>query len=168
MYGNPIYLFTGPPEPWWDVDHQMVAAQPFFRSVVHDAVAAAGRADLIPQLCSDWEPLLDRCDTTWSETWFGGTTCHAWSSTPTRDLIVHTLGITPASPGFEEVSVAPNLGRLAWARGAAPTPHGLVAVSASRTDATIEVDTPVPAVVNLGGEAQMLRPGHHQLSWGPG
>src|SRR5581483_322583 len=31
------YLFDGPPEPWWDVDTDVVRAQPFFRYVVHDA-----------------------------------------------------------------------------------------------------------------------------------
>jgi hypothetical protein len=39
MYAGAATLITGPPEPWWDVEHQIVAAQPFFRYVVHDAIA---------------------------------------------------------------------------------------------------------------------------------
>ena len=59
MYAGFDYLVGGTPEPWWDVADQIVAAQPFFRYVVHDAVAAAGRADRIPDLCRDWSALLD-------------------------------------------------------------------------------------------------------------
>ena len=29
----------GQPEPWWDARHQVVRAQPFFRYVIHDALA---------------------------------------------------------------------------------------------------------------------------------
>ncbi len=53
-----VYLFAGPPPPWWDVESQIVRAQPFFRYVVHDALAAAGRADLIASQCLDWKDLF--------------------------------------------------------------------------------------------------------------
>ncbi|MDZ7733031.1 MAG: hypothetical protein U5R31_07835 [Acidimicrobiia bacterium] len=108
MYNEIAYLFTGPPSPWWDVENQIVAAQPFFRYVVHDALAGAGRADLVAGACRDWGDLLERCQTTLSETWFGGTHCHGWSATPTRDLIVRTLGIEPAVPGWETARIAPR------------------------------------------------------------
>jgi len=55
------YLFTGHPEPWWDTDRLVVRAQPFFRYVVHDALVAAGRGDLIVSQLRDWRWLLDRC-----------------------------------------------------------------------------------------------------------
>lgn len=147
LYANPLYLFNGPPEPWWDVDHQVVAAQPFFRYVVHDAIAEAGRPELIPALCRDWEKLLDRCDTSLSETWHGGTYAHGWCATPTRDLITQTLGITPGEPGFARGRVAPRLGDLEWARGATPTPRGLLTVSVNRE--SIEIDSPVPVDVDV-------------------
>src|SRR4029077_20001883 len=87
------YLLEGDPEPEWDVEHQVLEAQPFFRYVVHDALAQAGRADLIADACRAWAPLLVDAAKTWPETWAAGTRCHGWSSTPTRDLIVYTLGI---------------------------------------------------------------------------
>lgn len=144
-----LSLVFGHVEPWWDTAHDIVAAQPFFRYVVHDAVAAAGRADLLPELCRDWKRLLDRCPTTLSEVWYGGSHCHGWSATPTRDLIQHTLGITPGTPGFGTVRVRPNLGDLAWARGAAPTPHGLVHVEVSPDE--IRVSSPVRVEVHPHG-----------------
>jgi hypothetical protein len=139
------YMLTGYPAPEWDAEEQMVEAQPFFRYVVHDGLARAGRADLIADLCRDWKVFLDAGETSWPECWKGGTRCHGWSSTPTRDLIVHVLGITPAEPGYAAVRVAPNLGGLEWARATVPTPHGFVTVEA-RADGTVEIDSPVPVV----------------------
>ena len=140
-----IHLVTGHPEPTWDVQHEMVEAEPFFRYVLHDGLARAGRADLIADLCRDWRVFLDSGETTWPECWVGGTRCHGWSSTPTRDLIVHTLGISPAEPGYAAVRVQPALGGLEWARATVPTPHGPITVEA-RADGTLEVDSPVPVI----------------------
>jgi len=145
--GGP-YLLLGPPPPWWDVERQLVRAQPFFRYVVHDALAEAGRAERIANACRDWEALLARCETSWSETWFGGTVSHGWSSTPTRDLLVRTLGVAPAEPGFGRARVAPRLGDLAWARGAVPTPEGLLHVEVR--DGRVQVESPLPFELDLG------------------
>ena len=140
-----IHLVMGYPAPEWDAAGQMVEAQPFYRYVLHDGLARAGRAELVADLCRDWKVFLDAGETTWPECWQGGTHCHGWSSTPTRDLVVHTLGITPAEPGYAAVRVAPALGGLDWARATVPTPHGPVTVEA-RADGTVEVDSPVPVV----------------------
>jgi hypothetical protein len=159
---GPQYLIAGPGEPTWDVKNEIVAAQPFYRYVVHDALASAGRADEIPSLCRDWAELLERGETTWPELWVGGTHCHGWGSTPTRDLVVHTLGIQPAEPGFAVARVAPRLGDLAWAEGAAPTPHGLVRVRAER--GRIEIESPVPVDLDRAGSPVLrLAPGRHAL-----
>ena len=156
------YLVLGPPKPWWDVHRQLVAAQPFFRYVVHDALAAAGRADLVADQCRDWEALFARCETSWSETWYAGTVSHGWGSTPTRDLLVRTLGLEPAEPGFAVARVAPRLGALAWARGAVPTPSGLLAVSVDPEGT--EVESPVSFVFDPGGARPSRHPqGRHRL-----
>jgi hypothetical protein len=158
---GPGYLVTGPGKPDWDVERQIVAAEPFYRYVVHDAVAAAGRADLIPELCRDWAGFLERGETSWPEMWSEGTHCHGWSSTPTRDLVQHVLGITPAEPGFAVARVAPRLGDLEWVRGAAPTPYGSVRVEASRDRVTVE--SPVPVLLDLAGRApERLPAGRHE------
>ncbi len=136
------YLRSELPKPWWDVATQVVRAQPFFRYVVHDALVAAGRADLIPSQCRDWLLALERCPTSWTETWYGGTVSHGWSSTPTRDLVQRVLGVEPAEPGFGVARVEPNLGGLEWAEGAVPTPSGLLRVRATRVDVVVE--SPVP------------------------
>jgi alpha-L-rhamnosidase len=145
------------------VEQRVIEAQPFFRYVVHDAVAESGRCEVVGDLCRDWSAFIDRGETTWPETWTGGTHCHGWSSTPTRDLVVRTLGITPAEPGFARVRVAPRVGDLDWVAGAAPTPNGLVTVRADRDH--VDVDSPVPAVLDLASEPpRALAPGKHRVA----
>jgi alpha-L-rhamnosidase len=139
------YLASGPPAPWWDVDRQVVRAQPFFRYVVHDALDQAGRRDLLATACLDWTVALERCPTSLSETWYGGTTCHGWSATPTRDLTTRVLGIEPAGVGFTTARIAPALGHLDWARGSAPTPFGPLQVSVDKD--SLRVSSPIPFVV---------------------
>jgi hypothetical protein len=129
----------------WDVDREMVLAEPFFSYAVHDAVAQAGRADLLVDLLPRWESLLAGGYDTFAECWGWGTPVHGWSSTPARDLVAYVLGITPDEPGYQRVRVAPRLGRLARAAGSVPTPHGDVEV---RVDEGIAIiDSPVPIVV---------------------
>jgi hypothetical protein len=148
-----VYLVTGPPPPWWDTERQIVRAQPFFRYVVHDALVAAGRADLVVSQCRDWTVLLERASTSWSETWYSGTVSHGWSSTPTRDLVQHVLGVTPAEPGFTRARVAPMLGDLAWARGRVPSPAGMIDVDV--TPELLHVRSPVPVDAVFAGEVQI-------------
>ncbi|MDM4784441.1 hypothetical protein [Micromonospora sp. b486] len=98
----PLRAAMGPPQPDWDVDREVVAAQPFFRYVVHDAVAALGGAEHVARLCRDWAGAADGGVGHLPETWSGGSLCHGWSATPSRDLPLYTLGAGrrhPASPG---------------------------------------------------------------------
>lgn len=154
--------FRGIYETDWDAEREIVIAEPFMSYVVHDAVALAGQADRLPELCRRWsEFLVDGYDTL-GECWGWGTRVHGWSATPTRDLIFYTLGVTPAEPGYTTARIAPRLGGLAWAKGAVPTPHGLITIAVG-ADA-IDVDSPVPMIVELPGRAPMTLPaGAHTL-----
>jgi hypothetical protein len=152
------FIRAGHPDvPWWDTGREVVRAQPFFRYVVHDALAAAGRADLIPTQCRDWGWALERCPTSLTETWYGGTVSHGWSATPTRDLIQRVLGVEPAEPGFGVARVEPVLGDLEWAEGSVPTPAGLLHVTARA--GSLVVDSPIP--FDHGG--RRFEPGRHEL-----
>ncbi|BDI34555.1 hypothetical protein CCAX7_66060 [Capsulimonas corticalis] len=70
--------------------------------------------------------------------------CHGWAAGPTAWLMEHVLGVTPAAPGFAQVSIKPNLGNLQYARGSVPTPHGLIHVSH-----TLGIDGGVETVLGL-------------------
>jgi len=149
-------------EPDWDVENQIVMGEPFISYVVHDAVAAAGMADRLPDLYRKWsEFLVDGYDTI-GECWGWGTHVHGWSCTPTKDMIFYTLGVTPAAPGYAVARIAPRLGRLAWAEGKVPTPHGLIHVRAE--PGRVKVDSPVPIIVDLPGRAPAELPtGKHEI-----
>ena len=124
---------------------------------------AAGRADLLPDLYRRWsEFLVDGYDTI-GECWGWGTHVHGWSCTPTRDMIFYTLGVTPAEPGYAKARIAPRLGRLAWARGTVPTPHGLLTVEVTANAVT--VDSPMPIVLDFDDKPSHTLPaGRHELS----
>lgn len=146
MFSEATFLSgTSPEEPRRDPERWVVGAQPFFRYVVHDALALLGAADRIAGLCRDWLMLLEIGPSAWREVWEGGSYAHGWCSTPSRDLVVYTLGVTPAEPGYAAIRVAPRLGDLEWARGVVPTPQGSVTVHA-HGDA-VEVSSPVPVEV---------------------
>jgi hypothetical protein len=149
----------------WDVEREIVLAEPFMSYVVHDAVAMAEEADRLPDLYLRWlEFLVDGYDTI-GENWGTGTHAHGWSCTPTRDMIFYTLGVTPAEPGYTVARVAPRLGRLAWAKGSAPTPHGPISVEVTRTSVT--VDSPVPVILDIEGRTlQSLPAGRHSVPTG--
>jgi hypothetical protein len=76
--------------------------------------------------------------------------CHGWASGPTAWLSENVLGITPLEPGFRRVRVAPQLGRLAWAEGAYPTPHGPIRVRHERRpDGTVASQIAAPPAVTV-------------------
>lgn len=156
-----VYMYQGHPDPWWDVENQVVRAQPFFRYVVHDAIVDAGSGDRLPDLLLDWRHLLDRCPTSFGETWYGGTTCHGWSSTPTRDLVQHVLGVRPGEPGTDTIDVEPHLGRLEWIEADVPTRRGVLRVHVDRTSISVESDH--DATVRHAGSLHSVRHGRRTV-----
>jgi hypothetical protein len=154
--------FQGIYEADWDVDNEVVSAEPFMSYVVHDAVATAGLADRLPDLYRRWSEFLADGYDTIGECWGWGTHVHGWSCTPTKDMVFYTLGVTPAEPGYTVARIAPRLGTLAWAEGTVPTPHGTISVRA--TADTVTIDSPVRVVVDLPGRPpRSLAAGKHEL-----
>ena len=134
----------------WDVENEIVISEPFMSYVVHDAVALAGRAELLPDLYLRWmEFLTDGYDTI-GEIWGGGTHAHGWSCTPTRDMLIYTLGVSPAEPGFARARISPRIGRLEWAKGRCRRPAGPILVEMSGQ--ALEIDSPIPFEVDLEGQ----------------
>jgi alpha-L-rhamnosidase len=164
LAGGVDLVTHGAPGPPWNPRERILEAQPFFRYVVHDALAEAGRPDLVADACRDWGTFLRAGESTWPETWVGGSHCHGWSSTPTRDLVVYVLGIQPSEPGFTRVRIAPSLGDLEWASGTAPTPHGTISLEV-RQDHLV-VDSPISVALDWSGKSHELPSGHHRIGGG--
>jgi alpha-L-rhamnosidase len=76
---------------------------------------------------------------------------HGWSSAPAYWLMDQVLGIVPTAPGFSKATIRPDLLDLDWARGAEPTPNGLLKVDLKKEArglrATIDIPDGVDATV---------------------
>ena len=69
---------------------------------------------------------------------------HGWSSGPTAWLMEEVLGIQPTGAGFATLNLRPDLVDLQWARGAMPTPHGLIRVDVHKRLGTAEIVVDLP------------------------
>lgn len=58
----------------------------------------------------------------------GRSECHAWGSAILYELPAVYLGVKPAAPGYQEISVSPVAGHLTGASGDVITPRGMVHV----------------------------------------
>lgn len=69
---------------------------------------------------------------------------HGWSAGPAAWLQEELLGIRPTAPGFRTVEIRPDLMGLAWARGAMPTPTGIIRIGLKKEagGTTITLDLP--------------------------
>jgi len=111
-------------------DKSLIQAQPYFMHFIFEAIHHSNQFDeygLDQIYC--WKKLLDEHPTSWKETWEWGDYSHAWSGTPTYQLSSKILGVTPAEPGFNVISIRPILGSLKWVYGKVPTAHGSVNIS---------------------------------------
>lgn len=146
----------------WDTRQEIVRAEPFFSSVVHDAVARAGRADLLPTLLRRWSRFLRDGYDTFGECWEWGTPAHGWSSAPTRDLIVHVLGVEPLGLDGDSYRVAPVRTGERWMRATVPTAAGPMRVAVADTELAIQ--TPVAVQIRTWAGDELHRPpGNHRV-----
>ncbi len=74
---------------------------------------------------------------------------HGWASGPTAWLMQEILGIQPTGAGFSKVTIRPDLAGLEWARGAEPTPRGLVRVDVARDSVRVSLPADTVATISL-------------------
>ncbi len=74
---------------------------------------------------------------------------HGWASGPTAWLMQEILGIAPTAGGFAQVTIRPDLAGLTWARGAEPTPRGLIKVDLTPERVTLTLPPGTRACVVL-------------------
>ena len=127
------------------------AGSPFFEFFLLEVLAGEGRAkEFLDVIRKDWGFMIEQGATTFWEMWsiksarLTRSHCHGWSAAPTFFLSAETLGVRPTKPGFAECVVAPQLGDLAFLRGAVPTPHGLITVSCERQGGKVRTTVQLP------------------------
>ncbi len=114
------------------------------------ALEKSGFYDRADGLLDGWRKMLDMNCTTWCENPDSPRSeCHGWSSAPAYELSAVILGVKPASPGFDTVTIKPYTETLDFAEGEVPTPHGTIYVKWIKTDGEIKLQYSLPAGVTL-------------------
>jgi hypothetical protein len=177
------------------VQYNALIVTPYYNYYVISAMAKMGhRADALNWIRQYWGGMLNEGATSFWEgydpSWYKGSDFHAalqadaqsgyqtslahgWSSGVTPWLMEEILGIHPRAAGFSQVDIRPDLIDLQWAKGAEPTPHGLLTVSIQKqasgiintidlppgTAARVSVPVPSPsAQVLVNGTPQSSMP----------
>ncbi len=146
------------------------SCQPYFMHFVFDALSHAGLFErhARPQMArwtirEETQSLLEMWDT--------GDLSHAWGATPLYQMSARILGVTPASPGYRAIRIAPRPCGLSHAEGTVPTPRGDIRV-AWRRDAGcfhLAVEIPDGCVAELvlpDGATTSVGAGHHVMKLG--
>jgi hypothetical protein len=150
---------------------KVATASPFFYAWIIQALAKAGLRDEAVGLIRDkWGAMLDRGATTFWELWEPtGSLCHAWSASPLYHLSQQVLGAIPTAPGWRKIRVAPALGKLEYARGVVPSPHGPLRIEwekGGEDQLAVRLDIPDGMEVEFttpAGETRLLEPGSHEF-----
>lgn len=132
---------------------QPLNCQPYFMHFVMDALAHAGLFDKHGTAQMRRWKIVEQTKT-FREMWDRGDLSHGWVATPLIQMYARILGIAPLAPGFQKISIRPDLCDLEWADGAAPTPQGLVAVAWKRTEQDVHLTVTIPQ----GCEAEVALP----------
>ena len=74
---------------------------------------------------------------------------HGWAAGPTAWLMQQVLGIQSTGPGFSSVTIRPDLAGLQFARGAEPTPRGLIHIDATPLRIRVTLPSQTTATVLL-------------------
>ncbi len=117
-----------------DPEEGVVLANTFYSHFVYEALGRRGRLPEALRLMRErFGPMLARGATTlWESFAPTASLCHGFSASPTYQLSRRVLGVHPASPGFAEIGVAPDLAGLEHAEGVVPTAQGDVEVRLAR------------------------------------
>jgi alpha-L-rhamnosidase len=114
-------------------DERLIPAQIYFKFYLVQALKKAGMGDWYLANMQPWENMLADGLTTFAEiAEEARSDCHAWSASPSYDLLATVCGIEPAGIGFKTVRIRPNLGRLTEVAASMPHPAGDIRVQLRR------------------------------------
>ena len=114
------------------------------------ALEKSGCYEYADKVLDGWRKMLDMHCTTWCENPGNPRSeCHGWSSAPAYELSAVILGVKPASPGYDTVTIKPYTDTLDYAEGEVPTPHGTIYVKWVKTDGEVKLQYMLPEGVTL-------------------
>ncbi len=102
------------------------------------ALEKTGLYDQTDRYWDLWRKMVqDGCTTSIEGENYARSECHAWGALILFELPSVVLGVRPAAPGYEKISVRPVPGYLTHASGTVHTPAGDVCVSWESADGTV-------------------------------
>lgn len=140
----------------------------YFSQYLLEALFNAGAADAAIELMTSrgensWLGMIEQGADATLETWRltsegGPDMSHAWSTAPLNVITRKLLGVTPLKPGFEEISVAPQLGSLKFVDARVPTKKGplLLRIEVNRRVWKVRLTAPAPVRFSACGEVRSL------------
>jgi hypothetical protein len=123
--------------PNWDVT-------PFFMHFVFDALAHGGVFDSEAVARMHDYVVIPETQTVREAGPNKGDYSHGWIASPTYQMSSKILGITPASPGFDDINIHPTLCGLTFAHGAVPSRHGLIGVDWTKQPDRLAIKLDIP------------------------
>lgn len=128
-------------------DESLSPCSVYFKFYLHQALSVAGLGNDYMKWLDIWRENIKFGLTTWGETSdVAGTRsdCHAWGASPNIEFFRTVLGIDSAAPGFNKVSVRPQLGDIKKIGGTMPHPKGEIKVSYLVEDKAIKAEVVLP------------------------
>jgi alpha-L-rhamnosidase len=154
-------------------DPSLIQGTLYFQFYIFEALAAAGRGELILPQLERWREMLALGLTTFPEHGpESRSDAHAWAAHPLFHLLATTGGVRSAAPGFARVRIAPAPGALEGFTATVCHPRGLVKVAWSQASAapvegvfTVELPGDLEGDFVWAGRTIGLRPGTQRIEW---
>lgn len=116
-------------------DQSLTQCTIYFKFYLVQALQKTGLGDLYLDNLYPWKKMIDDGLTTFAETEVNTRSdCHAWSASPSYDILATVCGIRPDDIGFKSVKIQPNLGTLNKISAKMPHPLGEISVKFLRKD----------------------------------
>ncbi len=140
----------------------------YFQHYVFEAVGLMGRGDQILPALDTWRDLVKLdLKTPLENPAIGRSDCHAWGSHPLYHLRATVAGVRPISPGFKQVRIAPQPGKLKQIETEIPHPRGAIRLEAKfrgrHVEATVELPSETTGMFVWRGKEFSLRSGQQQV-----
>jgi len=140
------------------IQPELRVMNPYFQHYVLEALAKTGKFEWGLKHIRDYWGLMLACGAKSNWECFQSTApivptasqCHPWSGSPAYWLPARVLGVRAAAPGWAKAVVRPQAtDGIDWARGAVPTPHGLIKVEWRRKGQEIDLKCEAPQGVEI-------------------
>jgi hypothetical protein len=149
-------------------DDDLTPVSYYYRFYLDRALQKAGLGDTYLQRLDPWRTMLDLGLTTFAEAPEPTRSdAHAWSASPNYHFLAIVCGITPASPGFKTVRIAPALGPLSHVTCRLPHRDGFIDVQLRRTETGLTGSITLPddltGTFHLNGRTISLHSGEQTV-----